>query len=180
MHTDTQLPFICQDPAADGDTVWTLTQRFLTFFLGVSYSPTQTDAWLRFSLLSGQQVTVTEGVWASLSHTNRLLLSSLGTVSLFSTALHCLSFPTVYYTNHSLHAGAVSLLGLFGCLWWVLYGQVHSLMQKSSKQQWYISIYWTKWSLEKLSHAYNTFLSEPLSTQRRWLIQMKWISSKDC
>lgn len=49
-HTDahalphTQLSFICQDPATDGHTVWTLTQGFLTFFTGVGYSPAQTAA----------------------------------------------------------------------------------------------------------------------------------------
>ena len=64
-HTHTQLPFICRDPATDGDTVWTLTHRFLTFFTGVSYSPTRTSArLLRPSLLPCQQVAVTEGVWA--------------------------------------------------------------------------------------------------------------------
>lgn len=47
-----------------------LAHRFLTFLLGVSYSPTETAAWLHLSLLCGQQVTVAEGVCVSLSQTS--------------------------------------------------------------------------------------------------------------
>lgn len=118
----TQLSFICQDPAADGDTVWTLTHGFLTFFTGVSYSPTQTSARLRPSLPSCQQVAVTEGVRAGLSHIYRLLLSSLGTETLYFTARHW--FGSRLYTKPLCW----SCVSIFCCLWWALSWQVCCLM----------------------------------------------------
>lgn len=106
INTRTQLSFICQDPAADGDTVWTLTQGFLTFFTGVSYSPTQTGAWLRLSLLPCQQVAVTEGVRAKPHpHIQATIVLSRYSNSLFHSPVW-VQLPTVH--PRALYVRAVS------------------------------------------------------------------------
>lgn len=113
--TRTQLSFICQDPAADGDTVWTLTQGFLTFFTGVSYTPTQTGAWLRLSLLPCQQVAVTEGVRAKPHpHIQAAIVLSRYSNSLFHSPAW-VQLPTVHPSP--LCSSRVSI---FSCLWWLL------------------------------------------------------------
>lgn len=82
--------------------------------MGVSYSPTQTGVWLQDAFLSGQQVTVAEGIQAILSHIYRLLLTSLHAGSPFFTVLHRFSSLTEHHLKQGLQVW--SCISIFCCV----------------------------------------------------------------